>query len=73
MRYELRAINNMDNASTPIWGDSVFLFDSILVRDKGIDYLFCLKPFINSISTIAKTAKNTDASVERIITNDLFG
>ena len=73
MRYELRAINDMDNTSTPIWGDGVFLFDSILVSNKGIDYLFCLNPFINSISTIAKTAKKTDASVERIITNDLLG
>ncbi|GEM_PF-6781963 len=73
MRYELRAINNMDNTSTPTWGDSIFLFDSILVSDNGIDYLFCLKPFINSISTIAKTVKKTDASVERIITNDLLG
>lgn len=63
----------MDDASTPIWGDSVFIFGSILVSDNGTDYLFDLNPFKNSKNIIANTAKKTDASVERIITNDFFG
>lgn len=73
MRYELRTINNIDNTSTPIWGDSVFLFDIILVSDKGTDYLFDLNPFKNSNKIVANTAKKTDARVERIITNNLLG